>query len=244
MELIKIIELILKLYFLYFLYLLKKRIKLSSIAITVTLPPVNYILEKSSTIGNKPFYNDKILKTSRILTNNWKIFRDEVSKCYKSFSSIKGDQFFEDIVQSEKEWTKLYIKWHSDIDKLALKKCPKTCKIINSLKDIKVAMFSVLLPGAKILPHCGIYKGCLRYHLGLITPNSDDCYISLNQIKYSWKDGEGILLDDTFEHWVVNNTNKTRIILFCDIVKPMNFIGKNINEFIINNLGYYTKRKN
>ena len=110
MELIIIIKLILTLYFLYFLYLLKKRINLSYIAIMITLPPINYILEKSSTIGNKSFYNDKILKTSRILTNNWKIFRDEVSKCYKSFSSIKGDQFFEDIVQSEKEWTKLYIK--------------------------------------------------------------------------------------------------------------------------------------
>ncbi len=241
---LNIIKIIFILYFLYFLSLLKKRINLSSVAIMITLPPINFILEKSSTIGNKPFYRDSILKTSKILTNNWKVFRNEVSRCYKSFKTIKGDQFFENIIESDKDWTKLYIKWHSGIDKLALEKCPESCRIINSLKDIKVAMFSVLLPGAKILPHRGIYKGCLRYHLGLVTPNSDDCYISVNKIKYSWKDGEGILLDDTFEHWVVNNTDKTRIILFCDIIKPMNFIGKNINEFIINNLGNYTKRKN
>ena len=41
-------------------------------------------------------------------------------------------------------------------------------------------MFSVLAPGAKILPHDGVYKGCLRFHLGLSTPNSDDCFIIIN----------------------------------------------------------------
>ena len=81
-------------------------------------------------------------------------------------------------------------------------------------------------------------------HIRLGVIKYSTCVLSVNKIKYSWKDGEGILLDDTFEHWVVNNTDKTRIILFCDIIKPMNFIGKNINEFIINNLGNYTKRKN
>ena len=60
------------------------------------------------------------------------------------------------------------IKWHSDIDPVARELCPETCKIIEIFPDIKIAMFSVLAPGAKILPHKGVYKGCLRFHLGLI----------------------------------------------------------------------------
>ena len=57
-----------------------------------------------------------------------------------------------------------------------------------------------------------MYKGCLRFHLGLSTPNSDDCFIIINGEKYSWRDGEGILLDDTYEYEVHNNTDETRII--------------------------------
>ena len=109
---------------------------------------------------------------------------------------------------------------------------------------IKIAMFSVLAPGAKILPHKGVYKGCLRFHLGLSTPNSDDCFIIINEEKYSWKDGEGILLDDTYEHEVHNNTEETRIILFCDIVRPLNFIGSSINNTIMNLFSFFTLRKN
>jgi len=52
--------------------------------------------------------------------------------------------------------------------------------------------------------------------------------------KYHWKDGEDILFDDTYEHYVVNNTNEIRIILFCDVdrklVEPINSINKWVNS--------------
>lgn len=194
----------------------------------------NPIFHYSSLVENKPIYDSSLLKTSQILTENWTIFRKEVLNSYENYTSIKGDQFFEDIVKTDKEWTKLYIKWHSTIDPIAKKLCPETCKIIDSLPDIKIAMFSVLTPHAKILPHRGLYKGCLRYHLGLATPNSEKCYISIGGEKYHWKDGEGILFDDTYKHWVENNTDKVRIILFCDIVRPMSFLGRTINKMLLN----------
>ena len=137
----------------------------------------NPIFKYTSLIGNEPFYKDTLLDSCKIMRNNWKIFRDEALSTYKSYTSIKGDLFFDDIVEKPTEWKKLYIKWHSDIDPIAIKKCPKSCKIIDSLPDVKIAMFSVLTPGASIKPHVGPYKGCIRYHLGLSTPNSDDCYI-------------------------------------------------------------------
>jgi len=207
---------------------------------TTTTPLYRY----TSLIGNEPLYEDSLLPESRMLTKNWKVFRDEALATYKTYSSIKGDMFFEDIVDTKEEWKKLYIKWHSKIDPIARKKCPKSCAIIEKLPNVKVAMFSVLAPGAKIHPHKGPYKGCIRYHLGLATPNSSDCFISVDNKIYSWKDGEGILLDDTFEHWVANNTDQTRIILFADIVRPMSFVGKHINAFIMNNIASITSREN
>ena len=230
-------------YFLFYLYKLYKKEGPEYIIEKIAVI-FNKIYAYNSLVGNKPYYTDTILKESHILTQNFSIFREEVLKTYKSYKTIKGDLFFNDIVNNKNDWKKLYIKWHSDIDPYAKKICPKTCKIIESLPNVKVAMFSVLSPGAKIPMHRGPYKGFLRYHLGILTPNSPDCFINVNDIKYSWKDGEGIVFDDTFIHWVENNTDKTRIILFCDIIRPMNFIGKNINTFIIKYICPYTTRSN
>ena len=219
---------------------------LSMIILSILLFIINPIIENTSTIGNQEYYNDNILKESRILSENWETIRDEALASYKSYKTIRGDMFFkDDIIKKDDEWKKLYIKWYTnEIDKVALEKCPKTCKIIESLPTVKLAMISVLSPGAKIYPHSGPFKGCLRYHLGLKTPNSDKCYISVNGKKYSWRDGKGILLDDTYKHWVINDTNETRIILFCDIVRPTNKIGSFINNIFIDNFGHITTRKN
>ena len=36
-----------------------------------------------------------------------------------------------------------------------------------------------------------------------------------------WKEGEGILIDDTFEHEVYNDSDGRRVMLIVDIRRPM-----------------------
>lgn len=217
---------------------------LCAIILELLMIPCNKYFALASLIGNEPFYEDTVLETSSFLTKNYEIFKEEALSTCKSYSTITNDIYFMDLVDNKDEWTKLYIKWHSDIDPIARKKCPKTCELIESRPDIKIAMFSVLKPGARIKPHYGPYKGCLRYHLGVSTPNSDDCFISVDDKKYSWRDGKGILLDDTYTHWVENNTNEKRIILFCDIVRPMGPLATLMNEPIMKIGGKLTTRGN
>lgn len=212
--------------------------------ITNTLNP---IYKYFSLIGDKIYYNNNTLEESKILQKNWKMIRDEALSTYKNFSTIKGDLFFEDdVIKDGDKWKKLYFKWYGDIDEKAQKLCPKTSKLIESMPNIKLAMISVLYPGAEILPHTGPYKGCLIHHLGLKTPNNDKCFISVDNKKYYWKDGEGILFDDTRLHYVKNNTDEIRIILLCGIVRPMSFIGDTLNKIMLSIYGPITgkDRKN
>ena len=139
---------------------------------------INPYIASNSLIDNNSFYDGLFLYETRVLAKNWKIFRDEALLNYNSYSDVKGDRFFEkDIIKSNNKWKKIYIKWHSNsIDPLAKNICPKTSNIIHSLPNIKLAMFSLLEPGTKIYPHKGPYKGLLRYHLGLITPNSEKIF--------------------------------------------------------------------
>jgi hypothetical protein len=62
-------------------------------------------------------------------------------------------------------------------------------------------MFAELPPGAKLNPHRDPFAGSMRYHLGLATPNDDRCFIEVDGERHSWRDGEGVIFDETYIHW-------------------------------------------
>ncbi len=35
--------------------------------------------------------------------------------------------------------------------------------------------------------------------------------------RHSWRDGHGVVFDETYLHWAENRSDKDRLILFCDI---------------------------
>lgn len=203
---------------------------------------LNPILNHLSTIPSLPIYHDISLSSVCELERNWKIIRDEAIE-YKKFNTIEGDLFFEQDITDDKKWRRFYIKWCDVMDPIAIK-MPETYRMIKEQSNIRTAMISVLEPGAYIKPHTGPYKGCLRYHLGLNTPDSSNCFIQVENERYSWKNGKGILFDDTYMHHVENNTDKYRVILFCDINRPMSLLGRVINFLFVKFLSPLTSNKN
>jgi beta-hydroxylase len=93
-------------------------------------------------------------------------------------------------------------------------------------------MFAVLPAGSELLQHRDPYAGSLRYHLGLITPNSELCHIVVDGQSYAWKDGEEVIFDETYIHYAENKTDIDRIILFCDVERPVKtMFGRAWNKF-------------
>jgi beta-hydroxylase len=113
-----------------------------------------------------------------------------------------------------------FLKWYTkECGHAAAKMCPKTCAIIDSIAAIRCAMFAVLPPGGRIGRDHDPIATSLRYHLGLLTPNSEKCALTLDGVEYPWRDGEELLFDQTYVHSAVNNTDTLRVILFCDVEK-------------------------
>jgi len=77
--------------------------------------------------------------------------------------------------------------------------------------------------GGKLGAHRDPFAGSLRYHLGLVTPNSDNCRILVDGQQCVWRDGEAFMFDETFIHSAENATDVNRIILFCDVERPMRY---------------------
>jgi hypothetical protein len=55
-------------------------------------------------------------------------------------------------------------------------------------------MFTALPPGARLGRHHDPVASSLGYHLGLLTPNPDNCALILGGITYPWVNGEDLRL--------------------------------------------------
>jgi beta-hydroxylase len=121
----------------------------------------------------------------------------------------------------EKGGWRLYpLKWYAkECRPAAVAACPRTCAVLDSIPAIRSAMFTVLPPGGRLGRHHDPVASSLRYHLGLLTPNSDRCALSLDGVQHPWRDGEELLFDQTYLHSAVNQTDTVRVILFCDVEK-------------------------
>ena len=170
------------------------------------------------------------------LQENWEIIRDEALALNADggFDKIgdKDEASFYDIgfrTFYKYGWTKFYLNWYGYTHASAQRTCPKTVEILSKVPAVNGAMFSILPPGGQLTRHLDPVACSLRYHLGLATPNDDRCYISVDDNKYSWRDGEPLLFDVTYLHYAHNDSDKLRVILMCDVERPMSPIGKLLN---------------
>jgi beta-hydroxylase len=105
-------------------------------------------------------------------------------------------------------------------------------------------MFAALPPGGRIGAHRDPFAGSLRYHLGLRTPNSDACWIDVDGGRYSWRDGEAVVFDETYVHTAENGSDVTRLILFCDVERPLWGPAAMLNRWIMRTVMHATATQN
>lgn len=48
-----------------------------------------------------------------------------------------------------------------------------------------------------------------------------------------WKEGEAVVIDDTYPHEVWNDTDETRVVLLVQFRRPMRWPGRIVGELII-----------
>lgn len=113
-------------------------------------------------------------------------------------------------------WKTVFLRAYG-ADTEAMREFPETSRLIRGA-PCTLAFFSVLEPGARLAPHHGVYKGVIRYHLGLIVPDdTDNCFIDVDGQKLHWGEGRDLMFDDLYLHHVENNTQQRRVVLFLDI---------------------------
>ncbi|MBS0326681.1 MAG: aspartyl/asparaginyl beta-hydroxylase domain-containing protein [Proteobacteria bacterium] len=187
------------------------------------MAPYNSLMYLFSAVPAKPILDPRILPELAVLRANWQVIRDEALALVDD-GSIRAATGHNDLGFNsffKNGWKRFYVKWYAEPLPSAQAACPRTVALVQSLPSVNAAMFALLPPGGKLNRHRDPFAGSLRYHLGLATPNSDECRIFVDGEPYAWRDGQDLLFDETYIHSVENKTDMTRIILFCDVERPL-----------------------
>lgn len=106
---------------------------------------------------------------------------------------------------------------------------PVTIEALGRVPGLRLALWSVHLPGALIPEHQGPNPGVLRFHLGVDCPA--DAALELESRVLPYRNGETILFDDTAPHAAWNRSDRERVTLFCELLRPLPTPWHQLNQF-------------
>jgi beta-hydroxylase len=211
------------------------------------LAPYNCLVYLFSAVPTKPILDAGSFPALRPLRDHWKTIREEAQRLFET-GRIRASDRHDDLGFNtffRKGWKRFYLKWYGEPLPSARELCPRTVELLRSIPSVHGAMFALMAPQSAVGKHRDPFAGSLRYHLGLVTPNSDECRIFIDGNQYSWRDGEDLVFDETYVHHFENRTDQTRIILFCDFQRPIrNPVMRALNQWVMARVLPLTATKN
>jgi beta-hydroxylase len=211
------------------------------------LAPYNVLVYACSGVPRRPIQKVADFPELAVLRERWQEIRAEAQRLYEG-GHVRASDAYDDLGFNSffrKGWKRFYLKWYGEPLASARALCPRTVELVESIPTVHGAMFALIGPHSKVGNHRDPFAGSIRYHLGLITPNSDDCCIFVDDERYSWRDGQDFAFDETYVHRFQNLTDQDRIILFCDVERPIpNPVMRAVNRWVIRNLVGMTATKN
>lgn len=185
--------------------------------------PYNVLAYAFSAVPGGPWPERRAFPMLDPLQEHWQEIRDEGLALFDEghirAAERHNDASFASFFKAG--WKRFYLTWYGEPLPSAQALCPRTVELLAGIPEVKAAMFALLPPGSVLKPHRDPFAGSLRYHLGLATPNDDRCHIVVDGESYSWRDGADVLFDETYVHWAENQSETQRLILFCDVERPL-----------------------
>ncbi|WP_432947658.1 aspartyl/asparaginyl beta-hydroxylase domain-containing protein [Kribbella sp. CA-253562] len=192
---------------------------------------------KNSALPDQPFFPEDTFPWGRRLEDHWKDIREELDALLAHRDALPN---FQDIsakqsrLSNDDNWKTFFFAGYGLKVDANRRRCPRTAALIDEVPGLKTAFFSILGPGKHLPPHHGPYKGVVRYHLALKIPAPESaCGITVGGVTAHWREGKSLVFDDTYLHEAWNKTEEDRVVLFVDVVRPLNFPYSVVNSVIL-----------
>jgi beta-hydroxylase len=171
------------------------------------------------------------------LERDWPEVRAELDRVLARKDELPG---FQDIladvgaVTQDRGWKSFLLIGAGIPLRRNIAQCPRTWRLVSAIPGLSTAMFSIFEPGKELPPHRGPYNGVLRLHLGLIVPDAGDAVaIRVGSRVCRWEEGRALVFDDSFEHEAWNRSDRVRVVLFVDFLRPLRFPANLLNRALL-----------
>ncbi len=203
---------------------------------------IDRIVAASSLIPNDPVLNPAEFDWTAMLAENWETIRDEALSIYRHIQAIPPLREISPDhrrIMKDNSWRSFFLIGYGFRQEANIARAPQTTRMVENIPGLNSAFFSILAPGAVIVPHRGVTKAIVTGHLGLSVPiERSDCWMRVDEQRLLWREGEWLIFDDTYEHEVRNDTDEPRIVLLCQVARPLRAPGSWLASAILN----YVKR--
>jgi aspartyl/asparaginyl beta-hydroxylase (cupin superfamily) len=182
--------------------------------------------------GNDPCFFDTEKSSWAVdIEKHWDEYKDEVANFiaekdtkFLSTSSLYGN------IETSKGWSVLsFLFWGMKRSRDFENKCPKMAGALKQIPGIVSISLSRLAPGSLIAEHNGDTNAVIRSHFGIEIPGTlPQCGFKVNGAERNWEEGKWLLYNDACRHSAWNYTDKRRIIMILDVIRPEFLNKKNI----------------
>jgi len=194
------------------------------------------VIAKYSTVGDPPIFAKGQFPWVNDLESNWLTIRDEADAILRekehvpSVVSISPDH--KGI--ADDKWKSFFLWGYGYRIAQNSARCPATSALLDKIPGLQTAFFSILTPGAHLIPHRGVTKAIFTTHLGLRVPRHGElCWMTVDGQVVHWREGKAVVFDDTYEHEVQNQTPEERVVLLLHVKRPVRFPGSFIADFFL-----------
>jgi ornithine lipid ester-linked acyl 2-hydroxylase len=185
----------------------------------------------------KTFFDPNSFPWAASVEAEWEVVRKELDALLTRREEIPN---FQDISDAQKDltegdqWKTFWLYAYGKKSEENCARCPETVRVLQKIPGMTSAMFSILAPKKHIPEHRGLWKGVLRYHLGLVVPGPvGSSRIRVGKDVQCWREGKSMIFDDSHPHEVWNDCDSQRIVLFVDVERPLPFPLASLNRAII-----------
>lgn len=190
-----------------------------------------------SLVATTPFIPNEQFPWAALPEQHWDSIRSELDVVLNRIDEVPN---FQDLSTSQRrltnddQWKTFFLIAYGHETKENCARCPQTTEILRQIPGVTTAFFSILGPHKHIPEHRGPYRGVIRYHLGVKVPSpSTSCGIKVGGQVENWSEGAGMFFDDTYPHEAWNESDQHRVVLFLDVVRPMQAPYSWLNSFVI-----------
>jgi beta-hydroxylase len=200
-------------------------------------PVLDRWLASRSLVPNQPVLEAALFAWTERLRGDWRTVQQECDALLKERDSIPplGEiSPYHRKVAPDDRWRSYFFEAHGYCSDANRARCPRTAALLDTIPDLVTAFFSVMDPGTHVPRHKGFTKALLNVHLGLRIPAGvESCRIQIDGQDHGWREGELLIIDDTYPHEVWNQSQQSRALLFIQVLRPMTPPARMLGQLIV-----------